>query len=189
MKNNVTVFLILLISLTSCAAFERKMIKDDLQGITEDNVKRIEGKYNAGGYQHINSARTKSDETQGIANMLSLSNTVTDKSNEIKIGLTPLGKKKSYELQFKLLRNDSLEYSFKYKAKLKNGLLLLDNYSSQCRGLPYVFGGCCSFQSRIGLTQDNHLLIQDYYDNSGAVLFIFGAGYTINYAEKYKRIQ
>jgi len=31
-------------------------------------------------------------------------------------------------------------------------------------------------------------LIQDYYDNSGAFLLIIGAGYTINYAEKYKRL-
>ncbi|WP_236900635.1 hypothetical protein [Elizabethkingia ursingii] len=190
MKNSVILLLVLCLILGSCVSFSNRMIKDDLTVIKKNNVNLIEGKYYSEGYEHINSSLNKSEKVEGFSKMLSQKSKVkSEEINEVEIILKPLAKNKAYQLEFRLVKNDSVRYVFKHNAKLKNGLLLLENYTSECHGIPYLLGGCENFQSRIGLTKDNHLLIQDYYENSGAALFIMWAGYSINYAEKYKRIQ
>jgi hypothetical protein len=183
------IFSILVLILNSCATFSRKMIKDDLSVITKENVSVIDGEYDFKGYEHINSAGKISEQTRDFAGMIDLKNSKIADCDKVVIKSKPLEKRKTYELDFKLLKNDSVKYSFTYNGTLKNGLLTLSNYTSKCHGIPFLFGGCRSFQSRIGLTGQKDLLIQDYYDNSGAALFIMWAGYTINYAEKFKRIQ
>ncbi len=190
MKNFMLVSLILCMICYSCASFDRKMIKDDLNVVTKNDAQLIEGKYEFNGYEHVGSDRKKTEKIKGFARMLDLNNKAKlNECDKVEISLKPLNKNKHYELQFTLSEKDSARYVFKYNAKLKNGLFLLKNYTSKCHGIPYLFGGCLSFQSRIGLTKDKNLLVQDYYDNSGAALFIMWAGYSINYAEKYKRIQ
>jgi len=165
------------------------MIKDDLTVVKKDNVNLIEGKYSSEGYEHIDSNRNKSEKIEGFSKMLSQKSKVkSEEIDNVEIKLKSLAKNKTYQLEFRLIKNDSVRYVFKHNAKLKNGLLLLENYTSECHGIPYLLGGCQNFRSRMGLTKDNHLLIQDYYENSGAALFIMWAGYSINYAEKYKRI-
>ncbi len=180
---------ILSLILNSCATFSRKMIKDDLSVITKENVSVIDGEYEFKGYEHINSGSQKSDKTTNFAGMMGLNNNKIADCDKVVIKSKALDKRKKYALEFKLLKNDSIKYSFTYNGTLKNGLLTLGNYTSKCHGIPYLFGGCQSFQSRMGLTDQNNLLIQDYHDNSGAALFIMWAGYTINNAEKFKRIQ
>jgi hypothetical protein len=165
------------------------MIKDDLSVMTKENVSMIDGEYEFKGYEHVNSGNKKSLETRDFAGMIDLKNSKIADCDQVVIKSTPSDKRNTYEIGFKLLKNDSVKYSFKYNGTLKNGLIILSNYTSKCHGIPFLFGGCQSFQSRIGLTDQKNLLIQDYYDNSGAALLIMWTGYTINYAEKYKRIQ
>ncbi len=182
-------FSIFVLMLNSCATFSRKMIKNDLSIITKEGVSLIDGEYEFKGYEHINAGNQRSDKTRDFAGMMDLKNSKIVDCDKVVIKSKALNKKKKYELEFKLLKNDSVKYSFTYNGTLKNGLLTLSNYTSKCHGIPFLLGGCRSFQSRIGLTDQKNLLIQDYYDNSGAALFIMWAGYTINYVEKYKRIQ
>ncbi|RMZ60185.1 hypothetical protein D1632_06375 [Chryseobacterium nematophagum] len=165
------------------------MIADDLSAITKERVRAIDGEYEFNGYEHIHAGNKKSMETRGFGEMLDIKNPKIKDCDKVIIQSKALDKRKTYELEFKLMKNDSLKYSFKHRGTLKNGLIVLNNYTSRCHGIPFLLGGCQSFQSRIGLTRQKNLLIQDYYDNSGAALFILWAGYTINYAEKYQKIQ
>lgn len=183
------IFSVLVLILNSCVTFSRKMIKDDLSIITKENVSVIDGEYEFKGYEHINSGSQKSEKARSFAGMMDLNNNNITYCDKVVIKSKASDKRKKYKLEFKLLKNDSIKYSFTYNGTLKNGLLTLSNYTSKCHGIPFLFGGCRSFQSRIGLTDQKNLLIQDYYDNSGAALFIMWAGYTINNAEKFKRIQ
>lgn len=188
MKKYVIASLIILM-LTSCVTFSRKMINDDLLVVKKETISMIDGEYEFNGYQYIDPANEKSEKTKNFAGMLDLKNSKILDCDKVILKSTAIKKRKTYEVEFKFLKNDSVKYSFKYNAILRNGLLLLNNYTLKCHGIPYLLGGCQSFQSRIGLTEQKNLLIQDYYDNSGAALFILGAGYTINYTEKYKRVQ
>lgn len=181
--------LLLVSILKSCASFSRKMIKDDLSVITKTNVSVIDGAYEFKGYEHINAGNEKSTNSTDFAKMLDIRYSGILDCDKVVIQSKALDKRKKYSIHFKLLKNDSLKYAFAYDGRLKNGILVLDNYTSGCHGIPFLFGGCRSFQSRIGLTAENNLMVQDYYDNSGALLFVLWAGYTINYAEKFKRIQ
>ncbi len=185
MKKLSLMLLALVLTINSCASFSRKMVKNDLSVLKKENISMIDGEYEFNGYEHINASNKQSDKIRNIASMLDFKN--FNDCDKFIIKATNL-KRKKYEIQFKFLKDDTLKHTFSYKANLKNGLLLLDNYSSKCHGIPYLLGGCISFQSRIGLTKDNNFLIQDYYENSGAFLLIIGAGYAINYAEKYKKL-
>jgi len=175
--------------LTSCVGFSRKMIKDDLSVITRSNVSAIDGAYEFKGYEHINAGNEKSANSTDFSEMLDIRRSGISDCDKVVIQSTALERKKKYSIHFKLLKSDSVKYHFAYDGRLKNGILVLDNYTSGCHGIPFLFGGCRSFQSRIGLTKEKNLMVQDYYDNSGALLFVLWAGYTINYAEKFKRIQ
>lgn len=181
-------FTAIALSLNSCVSFSRKMIKDDLSEMRIENVQMIDGQYEYKGYEHIRNGNVKSDQTGNVGEMLGIKGKAVKEVDKLIIKSTPLAKNKTYEIQFMFLKEDSLTYTFTYKARLRNGLLLLNNFNSHCNGIPYLLGGCENFQSRIGLTKDHHLLIQDYYDNNGALLLFFWSGYTINYAEKYQRI-
>ena len=174
---------------TSCATFSRTMIKDDLSVITRGNICVLDGTYAFKGYEHTYAGNKKSADSRNFAAMLDLNKSGISDCNKVVIQSSALDKRKAYQINFKLLKNDSVKYVFAYDGKLKNGLLVLNNYTSGCHGIPFLFGGCRSFQSRIGLTAEKNLLVQDYYDNSGALLFVMWAGYTINYTEKFKKIQ
>ncbi|MGO4708191.1 hypothetical protein AB4Y90_03535 [Chryseobacterium sp. 2TAF14] len=187
MKNLILIFATILLALSSCVSFDRKMIKNDLSVISKNKISSIDGKYKIESYEGINSARTKTDKTRGFNGMFKLQNPKIADSDILEIKSNPINEKQS-ELRFTLFKKDSVTYTFKYKVKLKKGLLIVDNYNSKCHGIPYLFGGCENFQSRIGLTADNNLLVQNYYDNNGAFMFFMWAGYTINYAEKFERI-
>lgn len=178
----------IIVSLNSCVSFSRKMIENDLLMLNKENVQMIDGQYEYKGYEHIVNNNTKSDKTGSVGEMLAMKNGEVKDFDKLIIKSVQLAKNKTYEVQFIFFKDSTIGYTFKYKAKLKNGLFLLNNFTSHCDEIPYLFGGCRNFQSRIGLTQDHNLLIQDYYDNSGAFLLFFWSGYTINYAEKYKRI-
>ncbi|WP_347216145.1 hypothetical protein [Chryseobacterium sp.] len=190
MKNLVliTVFIAIIWSLNSCVSFSRKMIGDDLSKLEKENIQMIDGEYEFKGYEHIRHNNIKSDTAGNAGKMLDVKNVLANDCDRLIIKSVPLAKDKTYEVQFIFLKGKQLQYTFKYQAQVKKGFLLLNNYVSQCHGIPYLLGGCQSSQSRMGLTKDHHLLIQNYDDNSGALLLFFWAGYTINYAEKYKRI-
>lgn len=190
MKNLVlgAVFTAIVVSLNSCVSFSRKMIKDDLSALKKENVQMIDGQYEYNGYEYIGHDNSKSGTEGNIGRMLAVKNTLVNDCDELIIKSVPLVQGKTYELEFMFLKGEELRYTFKYHAQLKKGLLILNNHVSKCHGIPYLLGGCEISQSRIGLTKDHHLLIQNYKDNSGAFLLFFWAGYTINYAEKYQRI-
>ncbi len=184
-------FLILLLALffNSCVSFDRKLIKDDMTTLKKENVSLINGEFEFKGYEHINAGNQKSDRLRTVAEMLNIKNPNISESDKVSVKAVSNLKDKSYEVQFMILKNDSLKYSFKYDAKFKKGVLVLKNHTVKCHGIPYLLGGCRGFKSRIGLTGKNDLFIQDYYNNDGAFLLIMGSGYSINYVEKYKRIQ
>lgn len=190
MKNLVLIAVLTAIigSLNSCVSFSRKMIQDDLSVLKKENIQLIDGQYEYRGYEHIQNGNVKSDKTGDVGEMLRMKGEARKNVDKLIIKSVPLAKSKRFEVRFMFLKEDTLTYTFIYKARLKNGLLLLDNFTSHCDEIPYLFGGCQNFQSRIGVTKERNLLIQDYYDNSGAFLLFFWAGYTINYAEKYQRI-
>lgn len=184
----IIVSVIMIFSLNSCVSFRKSMIKDDLLEIKTENVHMIDGEYEYNGYEYVRNDNVKSGTAGNVGDILDVQGSLINTCDRLRIKSVPLMKDKMYEIQFIFLKENEVKYLFKYDAELKKGLLLLKNYTSKCHGVPYLLGGCQVSQSRIGLTKNKNLLIQKYKDNSGALLLFFWSGYTINYAEKYKRI-
>lgn len=191
MKNLVLIMVstIMTFSLSSCVSFRKSMIKDDWLEVKKENVHMIDGEYDYNGYEYVRNDNVKSDTAGSVGDMFVVESLLTNNCDRVRIKSVPLTKDKMYEIQFVFLKDNEVKYLFKYDAELKKGMLLLKNYNSKCHGVPYLLGGCQVSQSRMGLTRDKNLLIQNYKDNSGALLLFFWSGYTINYAEKYKRIK
>lgn len=179
-----SIFLIL----TSCVSFERKLIKSDFTKISSATEKSIDGKYSFKGYENSSSLQSKPDQSIGVARMLDLNNSDLDDCDYLEIK-SKTEDQKNFIIDFIFSKNDAVKHSIQYKATLKNGILLLKNRTRSCSGIPYFLGGCEISQSRIGLTADNNLFIQNYNENNGSFLFLMWAGYTMNYVEKYQRIQ
>ncbi|WP_228393996.1 hypothetical protein [Chryseobacterium artocarpi] len=190
MKNLVLIMVstIMTFSLSSCVSFRKSMIKDDWLEVKKENVHMIDGDYDYNGYEYVRNDNVKSDTAGNVGDILDVQSSLINNCDRVRIKSVPLVKDKMYEIQFAFLKGNEVKYLFKYDAELKKGMLLLKNYTSKCHGVPYLLGGCQVSQSRMGLTRDKNLLIQNYKDNSGALLLFFWSGYTINYAEKYKRI-
>lgn len=182
------VLIIIVFSLSSCVSFGKSMIKDDLLELKKENVHMIDGEYEYNGYEYVRNINVKSDRAGNVGDILDVQSSLINNCDRVRIKSVPLVKDKMYEIQFAFLKDNEVKYLFKYDAELKKGILLLKNYISKCHGVPYLLGGCQVSQSRMGLTKNQNLLIQKYKDNSGALLLFFWSGYTINYAEKYKRI-
>lgn len=182
------VLIIIVFSLSSCVSFGKSMIKDDLLELKKENVHMIDGEYNYNGYEYVRNNNVKSDRAGNVGDILDVKSSLINNCDRVRIKSVPLVKDKMYEIQFAFLKDNEVKCLFKYDAELKKGMLLLKNYISKCHGVPYLLGGCQVSQSRMGLTKNQNLLIQKYKDNSGALLLFFWSGYTINYAEKYKRI-
>lgn len=176
-----------LITLTSCVSFDRKLIKNDLTKISVVHQNSIAGKYKFRGYENSSSLHSKPDQSIGIARMLDLKDSNLEDCDFLEIK-SRTNDNKTFELDFILIKNDSVKHSMKQTATLKNGMLLLKNKSMKCSGIPYFLGGCEISQSRIGLTADNNFFIQNYNENNGSFLFLMWAGYTMNYVEKFQRI-
>jgi len=188
MKTKLLILAIILTSLISCVSFDRKMIKDDFIKLNDENLNELNGKYQFSGYQNISPSRTKSDKSRSISEMLSVDKKYNTSYSHCEVNIEKNKKSKNIVAKFKFFKNDSLGYSFQYNAKISNGILILKNNTTHCDSLPYLLGGCRTFQSSIGLTKEKNLWIQDFFTNDGAFIFFFWAGYTINYTEKFEKI-
>ena len=179
MRKFVGIYFIMIVILSSCSGFSNNMLKNDVSVISKENVSGIDGQYESNIYEGKGEAPA----------VLSIKNLNREGCDRFIIKSVPLDKKDTYELQFKLLKKDTVKYILKYRVYPKNGFLMLDNYSSKCSGIPYLFGSCEKSQSRIGLTKDQNFFIQDYYKSSGGALLFMWTGYTSNSTKKYRRIK
>lgn len=75
------------------------------------------------------------------------------------------------------------------KGKMKdNGFFYLDQKTFECVGLPFIIGGCYNCKTRIGLSEDQGLLINKAISNKGALLLVLPSGNSFNLAYNFKRI-
>ena len=106
------------------------------------------------------------------------------KDNEYQITLN-LENKNS--LRIKVFENSLVIKDTLLAGKYKKGMFYLDNTFLECRGIPYLFGGCTHSKRRVGLTKSGNLLVNEAVDSSGALLIIIAAGYSYNATFEYKK--
>ncbi|MBZ4036030.1 hypothetical protein K6T82_14750 [Flavobacterium sp. 17A] len=192
MKSTVLTFLIILL-FSSCASFSDKMIKENKSALSENDLSKLEGKYELFPdlkYDEKGNATTiDSQESRARYNLnyfIKSEKSKFDYSQGYVVEVKLLDKNR---FQFITQKDNQIIENIEVGGKLKNGLFYLDNKYLKRNGVPYLAGGYDNHKTRIGLSKDNGLLVNYAYDNSGAVLFMFWAGSSYNLGYHYKRIE
>ncbi|MBW1657377.1 hypothetical protein [Flavobacterium quisquiliarum] len=192
MKSILYAFLSFLL-FSSCASFSDKMVKDNKENLSENDLSKLEGTYELfpdlrynkkGSAELINSQDSK--VRRDLNYFVSFKET---KQSDFGVYLVDIKFISGNKLKFTTKKDNVEIESFEVGGKLKKGLFYLDNRYLKRNGIPYLAGGYTNYKTRIGLAKDNGLLVNYAYDNSGAILFLFWAGSDYNLGYHYKRIE
>jgi len=178
--------------LSSCASFSDRVIRKNKVSLKENELKKIEGRYELFPDIRYNDKGKSAILTSDEAARNNLN--VFVKSKECKYEYS-----EGYYVDVKIVKNNQIQFIAKKDStnidgvvvgfKLKKGLFYLDNKYLKRNGIPYIAGGYTHHKTRIGLSKDNGLLVNFAYDNSGAILFLLAAGSSYNIGYHYKRIE
>jgi len=178
---------------SSCASFSDKMIKENKFALSENELSRLEGKYELfPDLEYDEKGNVQTMDSQKSKARYNLNYFV--KSQDAKYEYSD-----AYFVEVKLLNKNRLQFITKkenetienveVEGELKNGLFYLDKKYLKRNGVPYLAGGYEHHKTRIGISKDNGLLVNYAYDNSGALVFMFWAGSAYNLGYHYKLIQ
>lgn len=191
MKSRLYAFILILL-LSSCASFSDRVIKKNKVSIEENELKKIEGRYEL--FPDISYDKKGKSKKIDSVEASNHNLNVFVKSKECKYNYSD-----GYFVDIKILKNNQIQFIAKKDStnldgvvvgfKLKKGLFYLDNKYLKRNGIPYIAGGYTNHKTRIGLSKDNGLLVNFAYDNSGAILFMLAAGSSYNLGYHYKRIE
>ncbi|MDO5969630.1 hypothetical protein Q4Q35_07410 [Flavivirga aquimarina] len=172
MKNTYLIFLSLLFF--SCGVFKNN--PENHVKINNANVNNLNGTYSIFAfdklkteYPYFDNANNKFYRKYGRGQSDTISfDTISGGKFKIKI----IDDRK---LQIDFIKKNNIVKSQTIRYKFKNdGFLYVKNRNTIIRGIPYVFGGVDVKKVRIALNQNNDLILNDIFDNSGALLLIFG---------------
>lgn len=182
------VLAIIIVSFTSCASYSNKISKGNQSKLTKTTIHKIEGVYE---YEPFKSMGERGKNTYNI------DNDVEQLDFYILGTRMPLNPAK-HTVTVKVISKDKVSFTFKrenkfvfertIKMKLKsNGFLHLKNRHVKVKGIPLLVGGIMSDKMRIGISEDNDLLLNYAYDNFGSLIFMT-AGNSYNRTHFYKKI-
>ncbi|MDZ4149195.1 MAG: hypothetical protein U1C58_12970 [Flavobacteriaceae bacterium] len=173
---NIVVFIVLTLSISSCASFSKDVISTNLNPKTYSELKQIDGKYKI--YTDSDSLKTNIYETLlGVWWNSKKHKLDLDSNNKY---FTELEMISENELKLSVYENGVEIKSGIVKGKLKNGMFYLKQNLS-VSGIPYVFGTFTNDKKRI-ILKNNSILIERINHEFGAVAVIFTAGF------KYEKI-
>lgn len=176
--------------LMGCSIFSPKVIPENQVFIEQTGLNKLEGFYEIFPYLEIRQDVTfKQNEQIEYTNLHSY---VGEKS-------FVFDSTANYSVEVKAISNNSLIFTFKsdettleqteVRGELRNnGLFYLDNTVRDCKGIPYVLGKCYIRKGRIGLNEQNDLLVNIARENFGGFLF-FSSGIRTNSTFVYNKIE
>jgi len=181
--------LIALLLLASCASYKSSLIKSRKVKLTENTLDSFEGNFEFYYYAYcVTKDSIWYPLTDGHNNLLNSLNRTYNDSTDLAYCKCSFPNRNLFSIQC-YNENDSCFLSQDFEGKLKsNGFFNLKNQYFKIDRIPFLFGGWNHSKTRIGITNDNELLIQSATDNWGAILVLFGAGISFNkvtYFEKY----
>lgn len=75
------------------------------------------------------------------------------------------------------------------RGKLNEGMFELESDKPEISGIPYFLGSYAKYRRRIGISKSGDLIINEAYNDGGAILFIFGHNNSGNRSYRYKRVR
>ena len=202
MKNRDLYIIFLVLIFSSCATFTKKRFRKDVQNLKVENIKNLNGNYTFNPikrYYSLGKPQPKDNVPDSLRNnnayMFLQNRTLNnndkfDSISKLKNNfLLNLSLENNNLLKIRILEDSTIIRETTLTGKFKKGMFYLDNVFLDCRGVPYLFGGCSNNKRRIGLTKKGNLLINEAVNNEGAFLLIIGSGYSYNLTYEYKRTE
>jgi len=201
-KINILIITVLSITIYSCASFTKKRFRKEIENLNENSISKMNGTYSFNPKRRYYSF-VKEDANDRNPDSLTRNNaydflvnesyqkkkefdSLRNKENEYQVSLNL---ENGNTLNVKVLENSNVIKDTIFTGKYKNGMFYLDNKYLDCKGIPFLFGGCRNNKRRIGLTKKGNLLINEAVSNEGAILLIIGAGHSYNVTYEYERKQ
>lgn len=183
--------LIFLLTLSSCASY---LYDGNFEKVNSKNYHIFGGNYENAPFIRITDKNQMSDisgnQVACLRDYITLKDEVyleacdTQKLVHLKIEK----KEKDYFLVMNYENSEGKSLEYWLKGKFSSGFFrLYGSRQSDMRGIPYIFGGVNVSDIKLGLDKDRNLIIERYWDNSGAFLFVFWAGNSGTSAIKFKR--
>lgn len=191
-------FLMALISLCfGCASFSKKGFRKELKPLTNKNLNNLNGNYSfypkqRFGDRYVDNNADSLRCTNSYHRIINENRSVRRKFDSIK------NDNSSYSVNLKLIENKKLHISLlengikisdtMFEGTLRNKMFYIDNNFLECTGIPYLVGGCNNSKRRIGLSNENHLIINEAINNEGAFLLLIGGGHRYNSSYEFERL-
>jgi hypothetical protein len=112
-----------------------------------------------------------------------------DKTEILDYEYINLNFKQNGELIYELILNDTVIKKDSVSYKLTNGMFKLKNSFYKCEGVPFLLGGCRNGRIRLGISNNDNLILNKSYDQYGALLIVIGAGLNRNSTYEYKKVE
>lgn len=193
-------FLLLFIVFTcfGCASFSKREFRKEIKPLTDTTRHLLDGNYSFypikryGKYAEIKNLDSLkyTNAYHEIINESWHKKQKNDSNlNKDSIYYIALKLERSVTLHIALFENETKLRDTVFNGKLKNGMFYIDNKFLQCYGIPYLFGGCQHNKRRIGVTKSHNLIINETFNNGGALLLFIGAGVGFNTTFEFERIK
>lgn len=180
----------MIMTLYNCATYEKKMIKDNVLILNEKSLTNLNGYYevkpqNKYDYQGelVNNTIPDYSILPEYLRLMSIREDTLSTDYYVKVEVVD-----ATTIHCELKRQDLIIDKMIISGKLKkNGMFHFKDNPVDCKGIPYLIGGCSDSKTRMGLNKDGNLFIEYAYFNGGAFLLIFGDARGYNNAYTFDR--
>ena len=183
-----------------CATFSKKDFRKEITNLDENTIHNISGKYKIYPFKRFGKKISSYDHIDSLRKHGNLYHSITNENWEDKkiLDSAMIYNKDNYHVDLKISNRTLLKVSFienntvvkdtTFNGKIKNGMFYVDNNYYKINGIPYLFGGYSSKKRRIGLSIKGNLIVNKAIAIEGAVLLIFGNGFSYNSSSEFERI-
>ena len=198
MKIRLILLLIILNTTFGCASFSEKVAFKNQTVLKKESVNKLNGIYEIGSIKAISiyeNTKVEKIENDSI-NRFSLFETLKEtnpvlredikkniKNYKVKVEIV-----NENRISFSLLKNENKidSISLNYKIR-KDGFIYLKNKNFKTKWIPIICGNFEVDRTKIGLNNENNLIISNSYFIYGAVLVIIGDTRKSKFSSEYKR--
>ena len=197
MKKYIFLSTLIFFTLFSCATFSKKVSFDNQIILQKENISKINGLYEIKSLKSIWKFQNLKPEIVENDSINRFPLYITLKTNkEYRNGLTQNFENYKVKIEVQDKKNvlislldeekiiDNIKVNYKIK---KNGYLYLKNNNFKTKWIPGLCGNFELDRIRIGINEENNLIINHSHYIYGAILFIIGDTKKTSFGSEYKR--
>lgn len=189
------VYIVTISILIGCASFSKQSFRKEYDKLSKGNLSDLNGKYMLLPIKNFDNGFSNYESNIDLYSIIVNKPWKTERNKldslyyATKNYLVNLNLKDKTKLTVRLYENNNLLRDTILTGKLKKGMFYINNTKLDCHGIPYVLGGCSTNKRRIAISKQNNIIVNTAVDNTGAFLFVIGAGHSYNSTYEFEKIK